>query len=126
VRGAVDVVAEAHDTPPLPVPAPWAGLPVTPVRLRWRVLREQRVVRRWHTPVDFSRRLIPKERFRSVYAPGTRQNHAGSPGLYRFYLAHTWSTDRLSDGPYRLEVEAADLGGNVGTLGLPFTLANQL
>jgi hypothetical protein len=102
LHGAVDVVAEAHDIPPLLVPAPWAGLPVTPARLRWRVLRNGKVVRRWHTPVDFTRTMIPKERFRSVYAPGTRQNHAGAPGLYRFYLAHTWSTDLLPDGPYRL------------------------
>jgi hypothetical protein len=126
IRGAVDVVAEAYDMPPVPVPPPWNGLPVTPVRLRWRVLREGSVVRRWHTPIDFSRALIPKERFGSVYAPGTRQNHAGSPGLYRFYLAHTWSTDRLRDGPYRLEVEASDLGDNLHSLSVPFTLANQL
>ena len=126
VRGAVDVVAEAHDMPPLPVPAPWTGLPVTPARLRWRVLRNGKAVRRWHTPVDFTRTMIPKERFRSVYAPGTRQNHANAPGLYRFYLAHTWSTDLLPDGPYRLEVEASDLAGNVGSRSLAFTLANEL
>ena len=126
LHGAVDVVAEAHDIPPLLVPAPWAGLPVTPARLRWRVLRNGKVVRRWHTPVDFTRTMIPKERFRSVYAPGTRQNHAGAPGLYRFYLAHTWSTDLLPDGPYRLEVEASDLAGNVGSRALQFTLANEL
>lgn len=126
VRGAVDVVAEAYDTPPLPVPAPWNGLPVTPARLRWRVLQAGRVVRPWHTPVDFTRTLLPKERFRSVYAPGTRQNRAGSPGLYRFYLAHTWSTELLRDGEYRLEVEASDLGGNVGSLGVPFTVVNEL
>ena len=126
VRGAVDVVADAHDMPPLPVPPPWAGLPVTPARIRWRVLRNGKVARRWHTPVDFSQAMLPKERFRSVYAPGTRQNHAGSPGLYRFYLAHTWSTDLLPDGPYVLEVEASDLAGNVGSRALQFTLANAL
>lgn len=126
IRGAVDVIVEAHDTPPLAVPPPWRGLPVTPARLRWRVLREQKVVRGWHTPVDFSRSLIPKERFSSIYAPGTRQNHAGSPGLYRFYLAHTWSTELLPDADYRLEVEASDLGGNRGTLDVPFTIANDL
>jgi hypothetical protein len=126
VHGAVDVIAEAHDPPPRPVPPPWNGLPVTPAKLRWRVLRGGAVVRAWHTPVDFSRTLIPKERFRSVFAPGTRQNRAGSPGLYRFYLAHTWSTDRLRDGPHRLEVQAADLDGNVGSLAVSFTVVNQL
>jgi hypothetical protein len=126
LRGAVDVVAEAHDMPPLGVPEPWHGLPVTPARIRWRVLRNGRVVRKWHTPVDFTKGLLPQERFRGVYAPGTRQNRAGKPGLYRFYLAHTWSTHRLPDGAYHLEAEASDLGGNTGTLRVPFTLANRL
>jgi hypothetical protein len=126
VTGAVDVVAEAHDTPPIPVPAPWRGLPVTPARVRWRVLRRGTVVRRWHIPVDFTKGLLPKERFNAVYAPGTRQNRAEKPGLYRFYLAHTWSTQVLPDGDYELEVEASDLAGNTGSLRLPFTLANNL
>jgi hypothetical protein len=126
LTGAVDVVADAHDDPPLPVPAPWNGLPVTPARLRWRVLRGARVVRRWHTPVDFTKTLIPRERFRAVYAPGTRQNHAGEPGLYRFYLAHTWSTQLLADGLYELEAEASDLAGNASSLRTPFALGNDL
>ena len=114
VSGAVDVIAEAHQLPPLPVPAPWDGLPVTPARVRWRVRRGGRTVRPWHTPIDFSRQLLPKEEFRRIYAPGTRQNRAGKPGLYRFFLAHTWSTSLLDDGPYRLEVEATDLYGSNG------------
>jgi hypothetical protein len=59
-------------------------------------------------------------------APGTQQNHAGAPGRYRFYLAHTWSTALLPDGDYQLEVEAADLAGNTGSLTRPFTLAKRL
>ena len=64
--------------------------------------------------------------FRRIYAPGTRQNRQGKPGLYRFYLAHTWSTTLLEDGHYRLEVEASDLRGNDGRLHLPFTITNEL
>ena len=126
VNGAVDVVAEAHDMPPLKVPAPWNGLPVTPARLRWRVLRAGTTVRAWHTPVDFTKGLLPQDRYAGIYAPGTRQNHAGQPGLYRFYLAHTWSTQVLRNGAYALEVEASDLAGNTGSRKLAFTLANGL
>jgi hypothetical protein len=124
VAGAVDVVAEAFDTPPIPVPAPWNGLPVTPARLRWRVLRDGTVVRAWHTPVDFTQTLVPQERFDAIYAPGTRQNHPGKPGRYRFFVAHTWSTPLLPNGAYRLEAEAADESGNRARAGLPFTIAN--
>ena len=126
VAGAVDVVAEARDVPPVPVPAPWHGLPVTPAKLRWRVHRGGTIVRRWHTPIDFTKGLLPQSRFDKVYAPGTRQNHAGKPGRYRFFLAHTWSTQLLPDGAYELEVQALDLAGNTGSLRLPFTLANEL
>jgi hypothetical protein len=126
IGGAVDVVAEAHDTTPIPVPAPWQDLPVTPGRIRWRVVRGTEAVRRWHTPVDFTKTLLPQASFDRIYAPGTRQNHAARPGLYRFYLAHTWSTELLPDGHYRLEVEASDLDGNKGALARPFTIANNV
>jgi hypothetical protein len=126
VHGAVDVIAEAHDTPPIPVPAPWHDLPVTPARLRWRVLRGTEVVRPWHTPVDFRSTLLPKSDYGHIYAAGTRQNHANTPGLYRFYLAHTWSTTLLPDGNYKLQVQATDLGGNTGTRTQSFTLANNV
>ena len=126
VHGAVDVIAEAYDTPPIPVPAPWDHLPVTPAQLRWRVLRAGEVVRPWHTPVDFRATLLPRSAFARVYAPGTRQNHADVPGLYRFYLAHTWSTPTLQDGEYELQSEAIDLAGNTGTHAVDFTVANNV
>jgi hypothetical protein len=126
VSGPVDVVAEAHQMPGLGVPAPWDGLPVTPARLRWRVRRAGRTVRPWHTPVDLGEALLPREAFRRIYAPGTRQNRAGKPGLYRFFLARTWSTSLLDDGPYSIEVEASDLRGHAGRLALPFTIANDV
>ncbi len=126
VHGAVDVIAEAHDTPPIAVPPPWHDLPVTPARLRWRVLRGTEVMRPWHTPIDFRGTLLPQSDYDRIYAPGTRQNHAGTPGLYRFYLAHSWSTTLLADGAYKLQVQATDLAGNTGTRTLPFTLANNV
>ena len=126
VSGAVDVIAEAHQIPPLAAPAPWHDLPVTPARLRWRVRRGDRTVRPWHTPIELGKTLLPQDAFRRIYAPGTRQNRAEKPGLYRFYLAHTWSTTLLEDGPYRLEVEASDLRGNTGRLHLNFAIANNV
>jgi hypothetical protein len=83
-------------------------------------------VRPWHTPIDLGKSLIPPDQFGRIYAPGTRQNRPGKPGLYRFFLAHTWSTRLLRDGNYRLEVEASDLYGNSGRLALPFTTVNDL
>jgi Peptidase family M23 len=125
VSGAVDVVVDAWDLPPLQPPPPWDGLPVTPAVLRWRVLQGRRVVRRWQAPIDFRNRLLPAGLFSTVYAPGTRQNKPGKPGRYRFYVARTWSTRLLPNGLYRLEVSAADAHGNTARAGLPFTLANR-
>ena len=101
IFGPVDVIAEAHQMPARKVPPPWDGLPVTPARIRWRVRRGEHTVRPWHTPIDLSKTLLPRTAFRRIYAPGTRQNRQGKPGLYRFYLAHTWSTTLLEDGHYR-------------------------
>ena len=126
IFGAVDVIAEAHQMPPLLVPEPWHDLPVTPARLRWRVRRGGATIRPWRTPVDFTKGLVARDAYHRVYAPGTRQNRPGRPGLYRFFLAHTWSTSVIPDGRYRLEVEASDLHGNRGGLGTPFVVANNV
>lgn len=125
VSGLVDVVVEAWDRPPLPVPAPWSESIVTPALVRWRVLRGRDVVRPWHAPVDFRKTLLPPSLFSVVYAPGTAQNHPGKPGRYRFFVAHTWDTRRLRNGLYRLEVSVADMSGNRALAGLPFTVANR-
>ena len=126
ISGGVDVIVAAHDTPPIPVPPPWDGLPVTPARLRWRVLRGSEVIRPWHTPIDFSDALLPASAFHRIYAPGTTQNSAGHPAVLRFFLAHSWSTGTLPDGNYGLEAEASDLGGNTGSLVQAFTVANNV
>lgn len=125
VSGAVDVIVEAFDKPPLKVPKPWADMPVTPAFLRWRVLRGRKVVRPWHAPIDFRKVLLPPSLFHVVYAPGTRQNKPNKPGRYRFFVAHSWSTRLLPNGLYRLEVAAADVTGNRAVASLPFTIANR-
>lgn len=98
VNGAVDVIVEAWDRPPLVPPPPWDDVAVTPALLRWRVLRGREVVRPWHAPVDFRRTLLPRSLFNVVYAPGTRQNRRDQRGRYRFYMAHGWNTRGLRNG----------------------------
>jgi hypothetical protein len=125
VAGPVDVIVEAWDKPPLPIPPPWAESIVTPALLRWRVLRGREVVRPWHAPVDFRPALLPASLFPVVYAAGTRQNKPNRPGRYLFYAAHTWDTRRLRNGLYRLEVAVFDAQGNRAVAALPFTVANR-
>jgi hypothetical protein len=126
LHGAVDLVAEAHDVPPIPAPAPWHGFPVTPALVRWRLVRFGQEVVPWRVVADFRRTLVPASRYDDVYAPGTRQNHPNEPGLYRFRLARGFDTTRHPDGNYRLDVEAADIRGNASRGHLTLTIANEV
>jgi hypothetical protein len=124
VRGAVDFLCDAFDTPPLAPPGPWRDTRVTPVLIRWRIREGERQVVHWHTAVDFRYRLMPEALFDLVYAPETRQNRANRPGHFSFYLARGWATTSLGEGDYRLEVAVADSWGNTSRASLPFTIAN--
>lgn len=126
LNGAVDIVADAHDLPPLPVPPPWADMPVTVARLRWRLLRGNTVARPWHTPVELGLTMLPAADFSRIYAPGTRQNHPSTPGRYRYFLAHRLSTRLFPDGEYRLEVEAANVRGGASKLSVALAIANDV
>jgi hypothetical protein len=97
------LVAVVHDTPDPRVPGGWADEPVTAALLRWRIDGGT-----WRTAADFRSVMLPKSAYGTVYAPGTRQNHKGEPGSFRFYLARSW---RLS-GVHRIDVEASDTAGN--------------
>ncbi|MHB8469171.1 MAG: M23 family metallopeptidase [Gaiellaceae bacterium] len=126
LAGSVALTVGAADPPPLPLPAPWAGVSVTPARLGWtlstrsgtQVLPEQLVA-------DFSVTIPPRNQFWSVYATGTYQNfptvgqhyYYGTPGDYLFKLTPSLlDTRALAPGPYRVTVVAADTCGNRGTL----------
>jgi len=126
IHGTVAIIVEAFDTPPLRVPKPWTGLPVTPALIRWRVKRGRRVAIPWRTAIDSRLAMLPPERIRDVYAPGTRQNYANRAGRYRFYLRREWKSSSLPDGSYHLEVAASDTRGNRTVAGLAFTIANKL
>ena len=120
VAGAVDLITEAYDTPPLAPPAPWSHSRVTPALIRWRLVG----VTTWKTAVDFRRDLLPQWLYSNVYTPETRQNRAGRPGQYFFYLLRGLDTRDLRNGYYQLEVRASDTRGNAATSVLPFRIDN--
>jgi len=111
LTGRFDIVVEAYDTTPMLVPEPWSRLPVTPVRIHWSLSYGARSIILPQTAVDSSRQL-PRERFDSIYAPGTFPNRPRHPGHYRFYLAHGFRASRLPTGMGRVRIVASDTRGN--------------
>ena len=121
LRGTVDLVADSFDVIPDVGPHPWSA---TPALLRWRILRDGRTVVPWHTGHDFRTAVLSTPLFGSIYAKGTRANHAGHPGYFSFYLAHGFRTSSLANGRYRLEVAASDVRGNTGLSFFSIAVAN--
>ena len=120
VSGVVDLTTDAYDTPPIAPPPPWSASRVTPALIRWRLIGATH----WKTAVDFRRDLLPAWLFSNVYSPETRQNRAGRPGRYVFYLVRGFDTRDLRNGYYRLEVQASDTRDNTATSVLPFRIDN--
>ena len=106
---SVDLVADAYDTTPLPVPRPWNDKPVTPALVEWRVSGPH-LAGRWTVAADF-RDALPARPFDSVYTSATTQNHASSCGTYHFILVQGW---HAAPGSYVLTVRVRDTAGNVG------------
>jgi murein DD-endopeptidase MepM/ murein hydrolase activator NlpD len=126
VSGVVDLTCDAYDVPEIDPPWPWQETRVTPALIRWRIVgADGQPATRWKTAVDFRSALLPNGLFNLVYAPGTKQNRAGRPGRYVFYLEEGWSSEKLPNGSYRLVVGAWDTRGNGGYGTLPFTIANE-
>jgi hypothetical protein len=115
--GGVDLVADAFDTTPIAVAAPWNDKPVTPALVQWRLHRSGAAPSGWSTAVDF-RATLPRCSFESVYEQGTSQNHASTIGDYRFVLVRNWH----GAGRYVLDVRVSDTAGNSTTRSLTFTL----
>jgi len=134
VRGRVSLVAEAFDTPPVPVPGNWRGFPVTAALLRWTLVdRAGQVAVGPRTTADFRQFEPPKRLFWTVYAGGTYQNFPvfdhrfffRHPGRYLFRLTRRpLDTRRLANGVYEVRVVATDLCGNRGTLIQKVRIAN--
>jgi murein DD-endopeptidase MepM/ murein hydrolase activator NlpD len=113
----LQLVAHAFDTTWPPVPGPWTNEPVTPAQLRWRI--GARGV--WRVAADFTRHMLDRRLFGTVYAPETTQNHEGRPGTYGFFLSQGW---KPADGTYRIQVQAIDTRGNRATGTTEVTVAH--
>ena len=128
--GLVALMAEVIDHPPIAPPPPWDRVPVTPALVRWRLLHGTGAVFPWRVAADFRVSFEPRVvdgsdlRFGRVYAPGTRQNHPGKPGLFRYRLARRLDTRRFPDGAYRIQVDATDVRGNRGQRELRVAIDN--
>ena len=124
VSGNVDIVAEAFDTSPMQIPAPWEHSIFAPALIRWRIVQGEATLWQWTNAIDFRTYLLPLSLYTFVYAPGTYQNRPGRRGRYRYYLAHEFNTRLLPNGSYVLQVDALDEQENVGQASFGFTVSN--
>jgi murein DD-endopeptidase MepM/ murein hydrolase activator NlpD len=122
LRGTIEIVAAAADTPAIPVPGKWNGLPVTPARLTYRVetFPKGQLVVTERTAMDVTDTLPPTSDMWHTYARGTHMNMVQmgahrywyQPGVYLFKISSSFDTHQLKDGVYRLIVTAWDTAGN--------------
>ena len=136
VRGRIEMLVDAYDMPTMRVKGEWAGLPVTPALLTWRIQRwTGRTVVPERIAADFRTTVPPNSAFWRIYARGTYQNMAVfgqhysylQRGSYLFRLTpRPFDTSRLEDGVYDLVVTATDIRGNTSSRSLRFTVHNRV
>lgn len=135
LRGSIEMVAESYDTPPLPAPGRWKGMPVAPALITWHLQTlGGRHVTRERVAVDFRRTIPRNSLFWSYYARGTYQNQSvfkphysyGQPGCFLFKLTRgLFDTRSVEDGVYDLVVTATDIRGNHGSASRRVTIHNR-
>jgi hypothetical protein len=135
LTGTVEFVANATDGQPLPSPAPWTGLPVSPARVEFDVTTpDGREALPEQAAADFLVTEPPNKDFFDVYAPGTFQNqpavgkrlYHGAAGEYLYALTpFRLDTTTLEPGRYVVTVTAEDTCGNTGTLSEPIAVLPQ-
>jgi murein DD-endopeptidase MepM/ murein hydrolase activator NlpD len=136
LRGRVEMIAAASDTHAIAVPGKWAGLPVTPAKLTYRVrsFPAKQVVVPETTSMDVSRTLPSTSDMWHTYARGTHMNMVQmsthrywyNPGVYLFKLTPTaFDTRSLKDGVYELVVTAWDTAGNHSSTTQIFQVHNR-
>jgi murein DD-endopeptidase MepM/ murein hydrolase activator NlpD len=124
VTGAVDVIANIYDTPPLTPPAPWNLARLAPASVWWDLVDSGGALVDSGFTVNFDYTLPLNGLYGWIYAPGTYQNKPHRPGQYIYWLTHGLDTTGLTNGSYTLNVSASDTRRNVGTATLEFTVAN--
>jgi murein DD-endopeptidase MepM/ murein hydrolase activator NlpD len=123
LHGRIELVAAASDTPAIPVPGKWNGLPVTPAKLTFRIeaFPNGKVVVPETISMDVTERLPATSDMWHTYARGTHMNMVQmgvhrywyQPGAYLFKLSdQPFDTRRLKDGVYKLTATAWDTAGN--------------
>jgi hypothetical protein len=122
LHGTVEIVAAAADTPAVPVPGKWNGLPVTPSKLTYHVetFPSGQLVIPETTAMDVSHNLPPTSDMWHTYARGTHMNMVQmgthrywyQPGVYLFKLSPRFDTRQLKDGVYSVTATAWDTAGN--------------
>jgi murein DD-endopeptidase MepM/ murein hydrolase activator NlpD len=135
LRGRVEMIVEAYDTPSLPVPGAWHGMPVAPAKISWRLQTlGGRTLLRERMAVDFRQGIPSSSLFWSYYARGTYQNMSvfkphysyGQPGCFLYKLTRSpFDTRTLRDGIYDLVVTATDIRGNETSSTRRFTVHNR-
>jgi len=136
VHGRIKILADAFDQPSSGISGAWAGLPVTPAVVEWRLERLSGAVAIPETTaIDFRGALLPRAAFWNVYARGTYQNmpvfgtRLGylQPGRYLFNLTPKGLDTRhlrFGNDVYNLVVKATDIRGNSSTLTERITVQN--
>jgi murein DD-endopeptidase MepM/ murein hydrolase activator NlpD len=136
LHGRVEMIAVAADTPAIPVPGKWNGLPVTPAKLTFRIeaFPSGQVVVPETNSMDVSERLPATSDMWHTYARGTHMNMVQmgvhrywyEPGAYLFKLSgEPFDTRRLKDGVYRLIATAWDTAGNHSSTAQIFQVHNR-
>ena len=135
LHGRVQIVVSATDTQAIPVPGQWAGLPVTPAKLTFRIdaFPNCKIVRPETISFDVTRRL-PSSNMWQTYARGSHMNMVQmgvhrywyNPGVYLFKLTQTpFDTLTLPDGVYRLVATTWDTAGNHSSTAQIFQVHNR-
>jgi hypothetical protein len=124
IAGAIDIIADVYDTPPLAPPPPWNLARLAPAAISWDIVDSKGALVESTFAVTLDLALPLNNLYSWIYAPGTYQNKPHRPGKYVFWLAHGLDTTNLPDGTYTLEVRASDTRNNIGTATLELTTAN--